>query len=64
MKESLDSTTVSWIIASKVHSKLIKMFLIKLIKAKKKDFVPRATFKQEMEVYAIIPSYCCKMYYS
>ena len=49
MKESLDSTTVPWIIASKLHSKLIQIFLIKLIK-EKKHFVSRSTFKQEMEV--------------
>ena len=63
MKESLDSTTVPWIIASKLHSKLIQIFLIKLIK-EKNHFVSRSTFKQEMEVYTIIPSYCCKKYYS
>jgi hypothetical protein len=38
MKESLDSTTVSWIIASKVHSKLIKIFFNKADKGKKKIF--------------------------
>ena len=59
MKESLDSTRVSWIIASKLHSNIFN----RADKGKKKHFVTRATFKQEMEVYAIIPSYCCKKYY-